>query len=279
MKKEKSKRDSELFHQYSINYCAGLLMQKLGSGFFGLDMIFSFLGIAPNHGSDHKWNRIMDRIGFAEHMVAQEVMEENRKLEVAMTIEYADTLIEAWLETEECKAASSEEVDAKCDSILKKEGNKIGITLTSDGAWQKRVIGRSNFSSKTGHNFGVGAHSNKILSVQPYSQACRICEYAEKNGKAIRDHRCPRNFSTEQSSKSMEPAGGVQHCVDIFNSDANCYVRCLVTDDDATTRANVKHSLHDIVEAQHPGSKVNGEIPPRRKRALGWPTDHNNKLK
>lgn len=57
-------RESELFHKYAINYSAGFLLQKLGIGLRGLDAMFAFLGIAPNHGSDFKWNKLLDRIGI-----------------------------------------------------------------------------------------------------------------------------------------------------------------------------------------------------------------------
>ena len=50
-------------------------MQKLGIGLSGLDVILGFLGIAPSHGSDAKWERLMDRLGLAENEIAAQVLE------------------------------------------------------------------------------------------------------------------------------------------------------------------------------------------------------------
>jgi hypothetical protein len=51
-----------------------------------------------------------------------------------------------------------------------------------------------------------------------------------------------------------------------------------VTDDDSTTRSNVKHSLADVIEREHPGSKnAQGKIPGHLKWRLGWPVDAKGK--
>ena len=158
------------------------------------------------------------------------------------------------------------------------EGGKFGITVSADGAWQKRSLGKHTMNSTTGHNFAVGGHSNKIVGMQCYSQHCRVCEYAEKKGEEPKEHRCARNYDINLSAKSMKAFGTVQHCIDLFNSSANIYMAGLVTDDDATTRANVQHSYHDICERNHPGSMVDGKIPSKMKRRLGWPLDKNGKV-
>ena len=75
----------------------------------------------------------------------------------------------------------------------------------------------------------------------------------------------------------MEPLGTVQHCIDTADGPHDVYVCTLITDDDSTTRANVKHSHADIIENEFPGSKdADGNIPSRQKRAKGWPIDPNN---
>lgn len=55
-----------------------------------LDMTLSFLGIANSRGSTDKWSLSFDRIRLAEWEVANEVMEENRKHELDLTIAAAD---------------------------------------------------------------------------------------------------------------------------------------------------------------------------------------------
>jgi hypothetical protein len=154
--------------------------------------------------------------------------------------------------------------------------------MSANGAWQKRTIGKGTFNSTTGHNFGVGGgYSNKIILLQVYSKHCRICELAEKNNNIVlpKEHRRPQNFDMNVSSKSMEPSGAVQHCIDIGRSNIGVYVAALVTDDDSTTRCNVKHSFHDVIEKNFPGSKDGTrKIPSRMKRQLGWPITDGNKL-
>ena len=132
-------------------------------------------------------------------------------------------------------------------------------------------IGKNGGDSRTGHNFCLGAETQGIIAAQPFSQNCRICELAEKTGNPIRDHRCPRNFPTDLSSKAMEPMGAVQHCIDIANSVHNVYVHTFIGDDDSTTRANLKHSYAAIIARDHPEIIVNGKVPSKLKRQYGWP--------
>jgi hypothetical protein len=66
----------------------------------------------------------------------------------------------------------------------------------------------------------------------------------------IVDHRCPRNFPTTDSSKSMESRAAIQHCCLLCRrEDVKVYVSWLVTDDDSTTRANLKHSSKETLDA------------------------------
>ena len=279
-KKSAKNKESELFHQYAINYGVAILTQKLGLGFRGLDAIMAFMGIAPNHRSDWKWNHLFDRIGLAEEEISDRAMHNNIQEEKRLTIQAVDDKIQVWTATTDAgNNATFEAIEAHRKALLFIDMNKIGITVSADGAWQKRSIGRGSYNSTTGHNFAVGGYSKKIVSSQCYSQHCRQCENAEKKETVVKNHHCPQNFDINMSSKSMEPVGAVQHCIDVGRSAANVYIASLVTDDDSTTRSNVKHALADVVEKNHPGSKnADGKIPGHQKRRLGWPVDENNKL-
>ena len=118
-----------------------ILTQKLGIGFRGLDAIMAFLGIAANHGSDWKWNRLFDRLGLAEQEVADRTMHNNLLEEKRLTIQAADENIQRWLLTEAGSNATTDEIEARRKALLFIDDNKIGVTVSSDGAsWQKKVL-------------------------------------------------------------------------------------------------------------------------------------------
>ena len=59
------------------------------------------------------------------------------------------------------------------------------------------------------------------------------------------------NFDEEKSAKAMEGHGTVKHCVEQFNrtsEQAQAWVHTLVTDNDASTRANVKWNLKEYYD-------------------------------
>jgi len=43
----------------------------------------------------------------------------------------------------------------------------------------------------------------------------------------------------------MEAQGAVQHCVEVATGPSGAYIAGAVTDDDSTTRSNLKHSLKE----------------------------------
>ena len=130
------------------------------------------------------------------------------------------------------------------------EGNKIGITAGMDGAWQRRGSGHA-YNSLTGYNYMLGGMTSLICGLQVFSKKCRVCAVARKNNTPPKEHRCPLNFDEDKSAKSTEGHGAVRHCVEIFKRTADkaqAWVHTLVTDDDASTRANVKWNLKDYYD-------------------------------
>jgi hypothetical protein len=81
------------------------------------------------------------------------------------------------------------------------------------------------------------------------------------------EHRCPRNFPLDKSTKSMEGYGAVMHCVNIgsrVDDRVQAYVHTLVTNDDRTTRANVRWKKKEYFDA------IFGEGN-WTKKLVGWP--------
>ena len=71
-----------------------------------------------------------------------------------------------------------------------------------------------------------------------YSKACLKCDDAEKKVEEAEEHECPNNF--EGSSKSMEASAILNMVEDAFYNQF-CIVDIIVSDDDSTMRALLKH--------------------------------------
>ena len=234
------------FLDYVINYAAVLLMQQLGVSLDALELVLAHFGIAASSGNYHKWKSIQDIIGRAEQQVSKQVMEENLKKEVELAKNAARDKYVEWEKTNGATATQSDKVQ-QMRSFLNCVNGKVGIPISSDGAWQKRSLGKHSMNSSTGHNYAVGARSKKILNLVVYSQHCKLCYLADLAGKEPPVHRCGKNYEAEMSAKAMEGEGTVQHCIDIHSSLAcEAYVHTLITDDDSTVRANTKHSYKAV---------------------------------
>ena len=238
------------FLDYIINYSAVLLMQQLGVSIKALEIVLAHLGIAASSGNYQKWKLIQDIIGRAEQQLCHDVMQENLKEEVELAKESAKATYTQWqriMEQEGASATTEAQKVSKMRELLNFDNGKIGIPIASDGAWQKRSLGRHSMNSSTGHNYAVGGRSKKILNMVVYSQRCMQCYLADKNGKEPPPHRCGKNYEEALSAKAMEGKATVQHCIDIHSSSAaQAYVHTLVTDDDSTVRANTKHSYKAV---------------------------------
>uniref|UniRef100_A0A8W8JFW7 Exonuclease domain-containing protein n=1 Tax=Magallana gigas TaxID=29159 RepID=A0A8W8JFW7_MAGGI len=83
---------------------------------------------------------------------------------------------------------------------IKKQSSSISVSV--DGAWQKRGSGRS-YDSLTGHCSMMGVETGKVIDYSVRSKTCKICENAERKNTPPAPHECTRNWTG--SSKSMEP--------------------------------------------------------------------------
>jgi hypothetical protein len=60
---------------------------------------------------------------------------------------------------------------------------------------------------------------------------------------------CANSEKYDQSSRAMELMGSVQTVMDIWNNCPDAYVAAIVTDEDATTRSKLSHSMSELVAA------------------------------
>uniref|UniRef100_A0A8W8JLI7 Mutator-like transposase domain-containing protein n=1 Tax=Magallana gigas TaxID=29159 RepID=A0A8W8JLI7_MAGGI len=105
--------------------------------------------------------------------------------------------------------ASSSINDALQEEVEATTKNKqsTSITVSVDGAWQKRGSGRS-YDSLTGHCSMIGSQTGKIVGYSVRNKFCRQCDNATERNQLPPPHNCKRNWTG--SSKSMEPDMGIQ---------------------------------------------------------------------
>ena len=185
------------------------------------------------------------------------------------------TMYDAWMEKEHGgKKASQLQRRAFLDNLRRDYMVGIGVGGCMDQGWNKRTKSSvDQGSSKTSHNVCIGFESKKIINTVVMSQACRKCDLNKKRAKDGEDpmeHRCPLNYNKNLSSKSMEGNAAVRHVEEIYKMgvDEDVSVRValsmICTDDDATTRANVKHSYEDTIRIEHPDAPEDDQVLKRK---------------
>ncbi|XP_052088170.1 uncharacterized protein LOC127725289 [Mytilus californianus] len=139
-----------------------------------------------------------------------------------------------------CQKALQEEIDLSRDED--DHSNGTSITVSFDGAWQKRGSGRS-YSSLTGHATMIGEKTGKCVSQGTKSADCRKCMYVDEKGDG--HHDCRKNHTG--SAKSMESNLAVEMVQELQCK--GCKVSCIIMDDDTTTLARLKENINsDIVK-------------------------------
>ncbi|XP_062592816.1 uncharacterized protein LOC134254308, partial [Saccostrea cucullata] len=115
-----------------------------------------------------------------------------------------------------------------------KNKHSSSITVSMDGAWQKRGSGRS-FESLTGHCSMVGNETGKILGYSVRNKSCKICDTAAENHQLPAPHNCKRNWTVP--CKSMEP----DMVVELIGktTEKGIQIEGLVADDDTTVMSRV----------------------------------------
>ena len=108
--------------------------------------------------------------------------------------------------------------------------------------WQRKGSGRT-YNSNSGHNCAIGCRTQKICDYVVMAKLCSICEAAKRMFNPPREHDCVANY--QGSSKAMEPISTCDLAIRIFKSTnhpgpSKCFINWHLTDDDSTTRANMK---------------------------------------
>lgn len=189
----------------SLHTNAALAMLHTGQGHTSLNATLSLLGVGSISA---------DTLKKHERNVGQAVEA------------VCEASCERWRDKEKEVA---EEVDA--------EGNSL-ISVSYDGAWQKRGKGRD---STTGFGTVIGQNTGKVLDYGVKATKCRTCDAHEDPPP----HNCRRNF--RGSSKSMEPEIAVQ-CFNQATTHGLKYKE-YIGDEDATTESHVRNRVkYDTVK-------------------------------
>ena len=141
----------------NLDALASVYFTGLGGG--DISEILSFLNL-PNAAS---FERTYTRyISYFTDIIRNLVIEE---------IEHAlDDEIEATLYADKGEEYYSEWIKKDMN-----ERDKVGLTVSYDGAWQKKSSGRK-YDSRSGHAFLVGSMTRKIVGCVVFSKNCKQCE-------------------------------------------------------------------------------------------------------
>jgi len=120
----------------------------------------------------------------------------------------------------------------------------VKLTVSYDMGWNKRSSGHK-YDSISGHGFVMGGINKKILNHKCQSKCCSLCD-KEENKTEVPPHECPKNHNG--SSKSMESEAIFQMAKEGFY-DQGYSISTIISDDDSTMKANLKHSFKDKIEA------------------------------
>ena len=218
---------------YDLNLRLAIGTLASGSGGANMSELFSFLGF-PHAKGFHK--RIFpvceSKIGASLRKVAKESMDEAKECEVRMQLQSEKRSYTKW---KQCKQ------------------EQVLLTVSFDMGWSKRSSGH-RYDSLSGHAFMCGCRSNMIISAIITAKECHLCSYYEQKNKEPPDHDCPRNYTG--SSKAMEPDAALSLYESMFyDSQKKIALRSIVSDDDSTMKALLKHP------SNHKRGKLNPEIP------------------
>jgi hypothetical protein len=232
---------------YQENIKSVIGMQLTGGGQRDFANIMSKLGIASDP-LQNQWSDLERIVARAEIMLAEEQMKENLKAEVEAT------------------------------KMPENGDSKIGISVASDTAWNKRSYRASSHDSASGHSLVTGALTKLVLACHCMSTVCSHCPKVHEFAVD-----CPNNYNG--SSKGMEGRGTYMNVMTIFGSNLNCYVKTITADDDSSAPALLRHSFKDLQE-QHNipwprtasgGKKKDTGLLPLEHPPIKFQADHNHR--
>ena len=91
----------------------------------------------------------------------------------------------------------------------------VGIAVSYDMGWQKRVTGRF-YDSLSGHGFVIGCRTKCVIGMGVLKKKCSTCRSANKHDRTVRPHEC--NVNHKDSSGAMESALALALTVSMFST-------------------------------------------------------------
>ena len=195
---------------FEINQRLILGLQLCGNGRHDASNIAGMLNLNVNP-MKAKWSTTQESIGLTLIEVGQQIMEENLKIECAMSPVGVD--------------------------------GRSALDVCSDTRWDKRGSCR-RYDSLSGCSVFIGLRSNLVIGIEAMSSVCIKCT----NGIDHHQDVCPKNYTG--SAKGMEAHGAAKILKRLFeNENVRCYVNKLVTDDDSSVRKILTHSYQGLIDA------------------------------
>ena len=206
-------RDVRSVTNYAANWRLLAATQLVGESQTAGSIFAGFLGLCPS-AFQNQWFKMEEEVGDEHDHLAQQCMLCNLQ-------------------------------EAVKDKPLHADG-KAPLTISFDMGWQKS--GRA-MNSLSGHAFLIDVHTGKVLEMQVFSKRCLKCYNHTKSGFTAANmppHKCGQNY--DGSSKGMEAAAALQMVKRVFeHKHVQAFVAEMVLDDDASTRALLRHSLEELM--------------------------------
>ena len=218
---------------YAVNIRAIVSSFYVGTGGLDIGLINSCQGIAGSENWERAYTRHSKPVMKAIIKVVDEIIRESLNEEVALTIK---------------EKLKGKYTDSEIDKLIKKkhagsitgidEVDNVRISISFDMGWQKKGTGHT-YDSNSGHAYYIGVRSGKVVAMIVYSKKCTTCDIALAMGEEPMDHDdCVRNYKTG-SSKAMEATAALELIINLDGQGIS--VEFIVSDDDSTMRAHLKH--------------------------------------
>jgi hypothetical protein len=207
---DKAKKLAAKHYDLNVRFLAGV--QQFGGGETEAHGLAGMMDLAVNPISN-SWVRLEEEINLSQIHLGKAVLDENLAAEV-----------EATKAQEDCVTF---------------EG-KVGISVQGDSRWDQRKSGRA-YNSDSGSHLLVGNATMKCVAVEVMSKRCSKCE----KGIVHLPCFCPKNY--DGSSKGMEATGAIRNVIRLNNQ--SVFLKTYVMDDDSSTKAILRHSWQELIDA------------------------------
>ena len=105
--------------------------------------------------------------------------------------------------------------------------------------WPTKGSGKS-YNSNTGFGAFCGGYTKGVIISRVLCRRCRVCEIAKRKHTPPKMHDCIQNYSSEASSKGMEPLAILEMAVEAPTR--GFVMDWMVSDDDSVMCAHLKHN-------------------------------------